>query len=515
MNRSIAEPNFAGTMLRRAELNPERTALVFEEQDISFAEFADRVRRQAALLRDAGVCVGDRVGYLGVNHPALLETLFAAQVLGAIFVPLNFRLTGEELTFIINDAGVHSLVVDDTLRPVLEPVRDDLCCTHYFSSEAEVDNWRHLTSEREAMAPISDAVSVDQHDVAVIMYTSGTTGLPKGAMLTHGNILWNNINAMLAFGGTRDHVILTAAPLFHIGGLNVMTLNSFHVGSKVVLHRNFDPGQVLQDIQRYRVTHMFGAPAMFLFMSQLPEFEGTDLATVENLICGAAPVPESLIELYGARGLDFCQGYGLTETAPFATFLTPEWAIEKLGSAGQPPLYSDLRIVDSDNNPVAAGEKGEIALRGPNIMKGYWNRPDASAQAIDSQGWFHSGDIGYLDEDGFLFICDRLKDMVISGGENVYPAEVESALYKHESILEVAVIGLPDEKWGEAVTAVVALHEGKALTLEDLREFAKPLLAGYKLPLRLHVVEALPRNPAGKVLKFVLKEQLQPADSAT
>jgi fatty-acyl-CoA synthase len=509
VNRAGVEINLAAAALRRAQLNPERIALIFEEQEMTFEQFGDRVRRLASLFRSAGVCVGDRVAYLGLNHPALLETMFAAQALGAIFVPLNFRLTAEELTFIINDAGVHSIVVDDTLRPVLEPARADLCCRHYFSSEGEADGWRHLPTERSEAEPLAEPVSVDQHDVAVIMYTSGTTGRPKGAMLTHGNILWNNFNAMLAFGGSRDDIILTAAPLFHIGGLNVMTLNSFHVGSTVVLLRNFDPGLVRSDIGRYAVTHMFGAPAMFLFMSQDESFASSDLSSVKNLICGAAPVPESLIELYAARDIDFCQGYGLTETAPFASFLTPEWTSKKLGSAGQPPLYSDARIVDNDNRPVAAGERGEICLRGPNIMKGYWNRPEATAETIDAEGWLHSGDVGYFDEDGFLFICDRLKDMVISGGENVYPAEVESVLYRHESIAEVAVIGLPDDKWGEAVTAVVALHEGKELTLEDLREYARAELASYKLPLRLHVVDALPRNPAGKVLKFVLKEQLQ------
>jgi fatty-acyl-CoA synthase len=272
--------------------------------------------------------------------------------------------------------------------------------------------------------------------------------------------------------------------------------------------RSFDAAQVLSDFEQYRVTHMFGAPAMFLFMSQQTQFAETDLSSIKTLICGGAPVPESLIELYGERGVTFCQGYGLTETAPFAAFLTPEWAMRKLGSAGQPPLFSDLRIVGEDNHELAVGERGEICARGPNIMKGYWNRPKATASAIDDKGWFHSGDVGYVDEDGFLFICDRLKDMVISGGENVYPAEVESALYKHQDIAEVAVIGLPDEKWGEAVTAVVALHEGRELTLEALRTFADPLLARYKLPSRLHIVDELPRNPAGKVLKYELKEQL-------
>lgn len=509
MNRPEIEPSLAGTMLRRVELSPARIALIFEEQEITYQEFGDRVRRLSSLLRSGGICVGDRVGYLGLNHPALLETMFAAQALGAIFVPLNYRLTAQELTFIINDAGIHTMVVDDATRPVLEPALEQLCCQQFFTSETAADGWRHLSTERAVAEPLEEAVSVDVHDVAVIMYTSGTTGLPKGAMLTHGNILWNNINSMFTFGGSRDDVILTAAPLFHIGGLNVMTLGSFHTGSTVVLLRNFDAEQVLTDFERYKVSHMFGAPAMFLFVSQHPSFETTNLDSIRVLLCGAAPVPESLIQVYAARGIDFCQGYGLTETSPFSSFLTPEWGITKLGSAGQPPLFSDTRIVDDNNQPVVAGERGEICLRGPNIMKGYWNRPEATAAAIDGEGWFHSGDVGYFDDDGFLFICDRLKDMVISGGENVYPAEVESALYKHESIAEVAVIGLSDEKWGEAVTAVVALHDGHELTLEELRSFAKPMLAKYKLPLRLHVVDALPRNPAGKVLKFVLKDDLQ------
>ena len=508
MHTPKAQLNLANTLLRRAELNPERRALIFEDQELSYAELADRVRRQASLLSDSGVCAGDRVGFLGFNQPAFLETLYATNAIGAIFVPLNFRLTGKELSFIINDAGIHTLVVDDASIATIDPVRGELNCRHYFSSESKHDEWRFLTIEREECEPLTKAVDVQDHDVSVIMYTSGTTGLPKGAMLTHGNIAWNNINAQLAFGGSRDDVGLTVAPLFHIGGLNIITLHTFTVGATLVLMRNFDPGEVLKAFGKYKITQMFGAPAMFMFMAQHEDFEKTDLSHLNHLICGAAPPPESLLTLYADRGVDFCQGYGLTETSPFASFLTPEWALSKLGSAGQPPLYTRLQIVDENNQALSAGEHGEVCIKGPNIMKGYWNRPEATAEAIDSKGWFHSGDIGYLDEDGFLYICDRVKDMVISGGENVYPAEVESALFKHEAIAEVAVIGLADEKWGEAVTAVAALHEGKSLTIEELRSFAETELARYKLPLKLHIVKALPRNPAGKVLKFKLREDL-------
>ncbi len=508
MHTPEPQTNLANTVLKRAKLSPERTALVFEGESQTYGEFAKRIRQQACLLRDNGVSVGDRVGFLGFNQPAFLETLFAANAIGAIFVPLNFRLTGKELNFIINDAGIHTLVCDVALRPTIDEVRETLCCRNYFSADSEADGWRYLLGERANAEELETVVPVQVHDVALIMYTSGTTGLPKGAMLTHGNIMWNNINASFTFGASRDDVNLTVAPLFHIGGLNVITLHSFTLGAKLILMRQFDPGEVLAAFTEHKVTHMFGAPAMFLFMSQHPDFAATDFSHIDTLVCGAAPPPESLLTLYDSLGVNFCQGYGLTETAPFGSFLTPEWALKKLGSAGLPPIYNELRIVDDNNQVVAQGERGEICIKGPNIMKGYWNRPEATAEAIDSGGWFHSGDVGYLDEDGFLFICDRLKDMVISGGENVYPAEVESVLFKHNAIAEVAVIGLADEKWGEAVTAVAALNEGASLSLEELREFAAKHLAKYKIPLRLHIVDALPRNPAGKVLKFVLKEEL-------
>jgi len=278
------------------------------------------------------------------------------------------------------------------------------------------------------------------------------------------------------------------------------------MGVEVVLLRSFDAGQVLALIEKHKVTTMFGAPTMFLMMAQHENFATSDLSSIDAMTCGGAPVPVPLIKTYGDRGIKFCQGYGLTETAPFASLLASDLAMVKVGSAGKAPMFTEVRIVDKDNNPVAAGVHGEVCIKGPNVMKGYWNREDATAEAIDTQGWFHSGDIGYLDDEDFLFLCDRVKDMVISGGENVYPAEVESVLYGHPSIVEVAVIGLPNDKWGEAVTAIAVLEEGAELTLEDLRGFAGESLARYKLPSELRFVDILPRNPAGKVQKFKLKE---------
>ena len=497
-----------GTMIaRRAELTPNRRALTFEGATLTYGQFVDRIDRLAAGLASGGIGRHDRVGFLGLNHPAFFETMFAAARLGATFVPLNFRLTGPELSFIVNDAGCHTLVVDDMHRAVIDGVRAELPCERYLGSESAGDGWESSEDLIQANEPDIDAPAVDIDDIAVIMYTSGTTGRPKGAMLTHGNLTWNNINAMMAIDLGSDEVSLVVAPLFHIGGLNVTTIISWQKGGEIVLHKTFDPGAALEAIETYGVTNMFGVPAMFLFMSQHPSFDEADLTSARVFVVGGAPVPEPLTKLYLGRGIPFAQGYGLTETAPMASFLLPEYALEKVGSAGFAPVYTDLEVLDESGSAVPPGERGEICVRGPNVMKGYWNRPEATAEAIDENGWFHSGDLGYLDDDGFLFVVDRLKDMVISGGENVYPAEVESVIYEHPKVAEVAVIGLPDDRWGEAVTVVVAPAPGEEITLAEVRDFSQDKLAKFKLPIRLHTVEALPRNPAGKVLKFELRDQ--------
>ncbi|MEN7341765.1 MAG: long-chain fatty acid--CoA ligase [Pseudomonadota bacterium] len=508
MYRPQPDYNVAGMILRRGVLNPDRRAIVFEDSTLTYSALAERVQRLATGLATNGVRKGDRVGFVGVNHPEFIETMLAAWAIGAIFVPLNFRLTGPELSFMINDAGIHTLFADTTLRPVIDSVRDELNCQHFVATETTADNWVSNAAWIDAHEPLAATYIADQHDTAVIMYTSGTTGKPKGAMLSHGNLVWNNVASSMDIHIQTGDISLVAAPLFHIGGLNVTLLNALQNGVVVVLHRAFDPGLALADIEKHRCTIMFGAPAMFLFMAQQPQFEDADLTSLRMLIVGAAPVPKSLLEIYGARNVALNQGYGLTETAPFVSFLTSEHLESKMGSAGKPGILGEIRIADAQGKPLGAGEVGEILYRGCNVMQGYWNRPEATAEAIDAKGWFHTGDAGYIDDDGFLFISDRVKDMVISGGENVYPAEVESVLFEHASIAEVAVIGLPDDKWGEAVTAVVACQPEATLTLDELRDHCDGKLARYKMPLRLHFVDALPRNPAGKVLKFELRETL-------
>jgi fatty-acyl-CoA synthase len=502
-----------GWFEERTRLTPNRRCLTFEGETWTYATMLERIDRTAAALRDVGVRHGDRVAYLGLNHPAFFETMFAASRLGAIFVPLNFRLRSAELSFILNDAGAHTLVADDLHRNLIDAVRDELPCRRYLSSETAAVGWTALADATAAAAATQDgepepAEAVDADEVALIMYTSGTTGRPKGAMLTHANLWWNNVIALLLTDMLENDVSLVVAPLFHIGGLNVTTLQAWMKGAENVLHRSFDPAKFIEDIARYDVTIAFAVPAMLLFVSQHPDFDDADLTTVRSFVCGGAPVPESLIKLYIGRGIQINQGYGLTETAPCVSFLTPEHALAKLGSAGRVPMFIELRLEDAEGGAITEPDaRGEICVRGPNVMKGYWNRPEATAAAIDAEGWFHTGDVGYLDSDGFLFVADRIKDMVITGGENVYPAEVESVLYTHPDVADVAVIGLPDDRWGEAVTAVIVLKPEAAVTLEELRSFAGERLARYKLPRRLELVDILPRNPAGKVLKFSLRDR--------
>ncbi|HET9876332.1 MAG TPA: long-chain fatty acid--CoA ligase [Mycobacterium sp.] len=493
---------------RRAASGPRLPAITFDVHTWTYRTFADRIDRLAAELAAGGVARGDRVGYLGLNHPDFLVMLFAAGRIGATFVPLNWRLTAAELGYILRDAGVHTLLADAERAAVIDPVRAEVGLQRSIAL-TPVPGWESLDDLLAERAPLVVPIHPEPDEVAVIMYTSGTTGRPKGAMLTHSNLFWNNVNALLAFDTSQHDVSLVCAPLFHIGGLNVTTLLTLQKGGHIVLMATFDPARALKLIAEYRITTMFGVPAMFLFMSQLPEFAAADLSSVRYFICGGAPVPETLISRYGERGIPFAQGYGLTETAPLALVLRTDEVAVKIGAAGHQVLpLSDVRLVDPDNHPVPVGTRGEICVRGPQVMAGYWRNPEATAAVIDDEGWFHTGDIGQADDDGYVWVIDRVKDMVISGGENVYPAEVEDVLYGHPAIAEVAVLGTPHERWGEAVTAVVVLSPGAALTLDELRAFADDKLARYKNPLRLEFVDALPRTQSGKVVKYQLRERL-------
>ena len=493
----------------RAMRSPERQALTCDGETWTYRMLDERIREVTARLHARGVRPGERVGFLGLNDPLFLVTMFAAARIGAVFVPLNFRLAAPEIAFIVRDAGITLLVVGPEQCRAVDAIRETLGCASYLAT-APVDGWETLDEAGGASG--SDALIhvPDEDDVALLMYTSGTMGYPKGVMLTHGNLWWNNVNVMLSMDILSDDVSLVCAPLFHIAGLNANTLPTLMKGGHVVLHRNFDPGRFFDDVARYRVTTSFAVPAMLLFISQHQAFATSDLSSLRMFIVGAAPVPLQLLGLYAERGISLQQGYGLTETAPTASFLGAEYAYTKVGSAGKPPLLSDIRIVDEHGVDIDEPHRiGEVCVRGPNVMKGYWNRPAETARAMLDGDWFRSGDAGYRDEDGFLYLVDRLKDMIISGGENIYSAEVESALYDHPAISEAAVIGVADAVWGETVVAVVSLKAGMDLTLDGMQSFLDGRLARYKIPRRLEIVETLPRTETGKVRKQPLRSKFE------
>jgi fatty-acyl-CoA synthase len=504
--------NLAVWFSSRARTTPERPAITFEGTTQTFGELDDRIRRLATALRDGGIRPGDRVAFLGHNQPQFLEGLFAVAAVGAVYVPLNFRCTGPELAYMITHAGVHTLLVDGAHTGLIDGVRGDLTSVERFVAvDAASDGWEAWEDLVATSAPLAELTPSADGDCAVIMFTSGTTGKPKGAMLNHAGMWWNNINFLTTMDIAYDDVSLVIAPLFHIGALNVTTLATWIKGGHLIIHRAFDPAAALAAIAAERVTTMFGVPSMFQFMSGDLSFAGADLSTLRTCVCGGSPLPEGLIRTYLARGVDFAQGYGLTEASPMLCFLTPEYALSKLGSTGRPPMFCEVSIIDADGRHITEPDTvGELCGRGPIVMLGYYNDEQATAAAIDSDGWLHTGDGGYRDADAFYYISDRIKDMVISGGENIYPAEVETVLYDHPAIAEVAVIGTPDERWGEAVCAVIAVApDVPAPTLEEIREYTGERLARYKLPKRLEILDALPRTPTGKVLKADLRDRFR------
>jgi fatty-acyl-CoA synthase len=489
---------------RRARMSPHRLAIRYGDTVVTYRELHDRVSRLAHALRRLGVSRGDRVAYLGPNHPALAETLFAAGALGAIFVPLNSRLAPPELSFQIGDAGAEVLVWDERLRDTVTALRSGVALRHavMVDGAGRPSEYEELL-DSSATEPMDEEVGLD--DTCMIQYTSGTSGRPKGVVLSHGNVIWNCFNILLDVDVTADEISLVSAPMFHTAALNQLFLPTFLKGGTSVLMAAFSPERAFDLIREHRVSWMFGVPAMFLAMSQSPRWSDADLSSVRILMCGGAPVPDALIRTYQQRGLTFLQGYGLTETSPGALFLRADESTRKVGSAGTPCFFTDVRVVGPDLSDVAPGEVGEVIVRGPNVAAGYWQRPAATDEAFHPGGWLRSGDAATVDEDGYVYIVDRVKDMYISGGENVYPAEVEQVLYQHPAVAECAVIGVPDDRWGEVGRAIVVLRADATATGEELLESLAGKLAKYKIPKSVVFADALPRNAAGKLLRSRLR----------
>ncbi|MFJ8357744.1 o-succinylbenzoate--CoA ligase [Streptomyces sp. NPDC093984] len=479
---------------RRARKTPHRTALIHGDRSVTYAELHERTTRLAHALRARGVRRGDRIAYLGPNHPAYLETLFAAGTLGAVFVPLNTRLAGPEIAYQLADSGAKALVYAPSLAALVAGLPGSTDVRAYVEVGTDYEELLAAASDE----PIDQPVALD--DTCIIMYTSGTTGRPKGAMLTHGNLVWNAFNVLVDHDLIADERALVSAPLFHTAGLNMLTLPVLLKGGTCVLVESFDPEATFDLLERHRITFMFGVPTMFDQVARHPRWDRADLSSLRILTCGGSPVPTPLIAKYQERGLTFLQGYGMTEAAPGTLFLDAEHAVSKAGSAGVPHFFSDVRVVRPDLAPVDVGETGEVVVRGPHVMPGYWGLPEETA-AVFADGWFRSGDAARVDEDGYVYIVDRIKDMIISGGENIYPAEIEDQLLAHPDIVECAVIGVPDEKWGEVPRAVVVPREGATLDPDEVIASLSGQLAKYKIPKSVVVADALPRTASGKLLK--------------
>ena len=514
-----ADVSLARFVARHAAHRPDSPALVYDGGDLTYARLEAEVAATAAALAERGVGRGDRVAYLGMNSGTFLVTLFASSRLGAIFVPLNFRLAAPEVADILGLSEPVVIVSEEGHRAVVEAAGATSARHHLLVDDDPAipvgnehdDRWVMLSDAKASAGLVPDPVAIGFDDVAVLMFTSGTTGRPKGVILTAGNVWWNGLNVDSVVDTRRDDVTLAVAPLFHIGGLNAFTVRTLTRGGTVVLRREFDPVRTVHDLAEHRVNTFFAVPAMFAALARTEGFFDQDLSALRSAVVAAAPVPPSLIVEYADRGVLLQQAWGLTETAPFASYLPPELTRTKTGSAGLPMPFTEVAIVDvaDGRTELLRGQSGEVVVRGPNVTPGYWQNEAANRIAFDDEGWFHTGDVGYLDDDGCLFIVDRLKDMIITGGENVYPAEVESALADLTGVLDVAVVGAKHPTWGETVVAVVATAAGSDVTLDDVRAHAERSLARYKLPTELRVVEVVPRNASGKLDKIAIRSLLQ------
>ena len=496
---------------RRNELSPEKEAIVdvFSDRRFTYRQFNERAKRLANGWRQTwDIQKGDRVAILAKNCPEYLEALFAAAKIGAILVPINIRLAGPELSYIFNDCEAKGLVLGQDFLEVISDVKREIKVSRYLlldggQAEGMTPYEMFLDSVDDRRPLPEEPNSLD--DPHVILYTSGTTGYPKGAIQTHGNILFNSINANIALDIVSSDVTLCGLPLFHAGGLHVMTTPTLHAGGTVVIQRAFDAGEALQLIHDRKVNTVFFVATMWQFMCQHEAFEKADLSGLRLAWSGGAPCPLHVIKAYQEKGVLFRQGYGLTEVGPDAMILPAEDAVRKAGSIGKPPFHAALRVVDEDGVDVSSGEVGELIFRGPTVTSGYWNKPEATDEAL-RDGWFHTGDLAQIDNEGYVFIVDRKKDMYISGGENVYPVQIEKVIYQYPGVAETAVFGIPDEKWGEVGHAVICPMSGLTLTKEEITSFLQDKLARFKIPKSISFMDTLPRNPAGKVLKRVLRE---------
>jgi len=496
---------------RRAQLTPDRLAIrdTLTGRDYTYAAWNAQANQTANYLRALGVGTGDRVAVYATNCMAYLDIWMACNKIGAVLQNLNWRLAVPELVGLIRDAGPVVLAYSSEFVEQVHALRGDVPDVRHFvalGDKAKGDDCAFSerdTYPTELTAPRPD---LDPDAPWVICYTGGTTGLPKGAILSHGNMTWNSINTVMSWGLDQNDVAILNSPLFHTGGLNVFTLPLIHAGGASILCAGFDAEQTFDLIASGEVTLFFGVPTMYIVMQQHPRWATADFSRLKLVISGGAPCPMPVFERFWAKGVDFKTGYGLTEAGPNMFWLPAADVRRKPGAVGFPLMHVDVRNVRADGTLCAPGEPGELLIRGPHVTPGYWNNPEATAEAI-RDGWLHTGDLAVRDDEGYYTIVGRLKDMIISGGENVYPAEVESVLYQHPAVREAALIGVPDDKWGEVGRAVVVVEPGRAVSAEELIDFVRARLARYKVPKSVVFVDALPKTGAGKIDKKAIARE--------
>jgi acyl-CoA synthetase (AMP-forming)/AMP-acid ligase II len=500
--------NWHGVLAHHARRSPDRALAVFEGRTVSYGEMAQRAGALARGLAAQGIGPGDVVGLLSYNRPEFLQTVFAANRLGAVVMPINWRLAAPEVRYILEHSSARALVCDPALVELAEGATAalDPAPLRVHLGDGNGPGWTTLAELESGAGDPPDPARCGPDDLHRLMYTSGTTGRPKGVMLTHANLAWKNLAHLVEFGFTRDDLGLACGPLYHVGALDLTTTTLLAAGATVILHRTFEAAAVVDELERSRVTTVWLAPAMVNAILALPDIAQRDLSSVRVVINGGEKMPVPLIERIGRTfpAAWFADAYGLTETVSGDTFLDRDSILAKRGSVGRPCLHLELAVWDEDGRPVPAGEPGEIVLRGPKVFPGYWRDPEATARAFTG-GWFHTGDVGVLDDDGYLFIVDRLKDMIVSGGENIASSEVERVLYEHPAVLEAAVVGRPDRRWGEVPVAFVVLRPDRAAGADQLVEHCRAQLARFKVPAAVTFLDALPRNPSGKVLKRELR----------
>jgi len=502
--------NIADWIKKWATATPDRTAIRFEGTDISYREFDKLIKQYACMLKQRlKVQTGDRIACLCQNNPQLLILLFACARLGAILVPLNWRLAPAEHLNILKDCGAGILFVDDLYCDQSTLLRDEMDGCKFVAMEGEnKSGWLMLADLLDVEKGDDQNPDIDLDHPVVIIYTSGTTGFPKGAVLKQEAIYINAINSTAMHDLTSQDRILTFLPMFHVGGLNVQTTPAFHAGASVILHRIFNPEMILDSIRQDRPTQIIILPAHMPALEAVPGWDKADFSCLHAVVTGSTSIPDTMIAYWHSRGMPLIQLYGASETCPIAIHQHAGNAFDTEGSIGFPALHCDIRIVDEAGNDCDDGLPGEILIRGDNVMSCYWNNEEATRAAL-RDGWYHSGDVGYKDSRGCYYFLERMNDIIISGGENIYPAEIENILLSHSEIIEAAVVGRDDDRWGEVAVAVVVKRDDCDLTREQVLNWFEGKLGRYKYPRDVLFVELLPRNEMRKVMKPKLREMVK------